>query len=174
MHPSAHHDKTCFLNLTDSTWAALFDIFRWPWRYRALDLRNYTPAFILNFDRPILVHIDPQPMSQDELTPRRIAQSGWQNEFLILASSPTLFEDLPCLGSLYIPKRTIPDNQALDFVPDKAILFTCHTCQRPSLRAYRDSHHCRLHGCPNTDTHALLATITSLSTYWQQALRASA
>jgi hypothetical protein len=86
----------------EARWAAFFDLLQWDAHYEPFDLNGYVPDFVINGREhwgdgcdvttpaivPILVEVKPVSGPNDQLfvdTLRKIEQSGWQGEALIVS-----------------------------------------------------------------------------------------
>lgn len=142
-----------FRSRTEARWAAFFDALGWPWEYEPVDLDGYIPDFILAFYEPMLVEVKADHVgSAEELRPyaKKIDESGWEGEAVIVGAAPIFNEAETVLG-LMREVEVGPDDLA--FAWDRAILFGCYGCDRPSF--HHDGGHwmCRVDGCYDGREH---------------------
>jgi hypothetical protein len=95
------YNATRYRSRLEARWAAFFNLLNWDAHYEPFDLSGYIPDFVINGREqwshgdvrtsaivPILVEVKPITGPDDPLfidTQRKIKQSGWQGEALIVS-----------------------------------------------------------------------------------------
>ncbi|KAG5187325.1 hypothetical protein JKP88DRAFT_243839 [Tribonema minus] len=79
-----------FRSPLEQQWAAMFSNLGWIWEYKCdspWDIKGYTPAFIIDLHRPVLVDVQDtatyEDLSQHE---QKIWKSGWEGPYIIVGA----------------------------------------------------------------------------------------
>lgn len=135
-----------FRSRLEAKWAAFFDQIRWDWTYEPLDLKGYTPDFILTFPHELLaVEVKPE-LTHEQLntyTPK-IEKSGWQHDVLLVGAR--LFEanywDCASVGLLGEHYRAA-DGEPGGFTWGHGLVFECQGWHGYGVCHEIGSYHCR-------------------------------
>lgn len=142
-HPTMYRD-VLFRSRLEAQWAAFFDLVRWPWEYETLELRGYLPDFVLPFaPGPLLLEVKPS-LYREELADacRKIEQSAWKGEAIVVGASPRLAPRGERPGAFGL---MIEAEGGMGW--DNAVLFLCRDCERVSVRHEGGDWRCRASDC---------------------------
>ena len=140
---SAMYRGLRFRSRVEATWAAFFDIVRWPWEYSSIHVGEYVPAFVLHFPQaPVL--IDVMTISGDAWDLQKyvgqLEAATWAGEKLIVGAA--LFEGYTWSGATTIG-LLLDDSAGWD----EAVFESCGGCGSYSFFSATGSYHCRVNGC---------------------------
>lgn len=111
----------------EAKWAAVFETINWPVTYEPFDLLGYVPDFVGEFGASdLLIEIKPDiSVSALDAAKRKIEQSGWSGEALILSGRTEFFAVQPRIGD-FAEYVVGPDGS--QHVWSDAFMFRCLNC----------------------------------------------
>ena len=129
-------------NIIEIKWSLFFDILGWDYDYKSKNLNGHISTFILNFEKPILVIIKSE-INEIEIINfiDLVKKSGWENEFLILGSSPKFYNNF-IIGGLSIKLGMLYDKIWNQERTD-CILSGCASCNGLTFISDTGSFQCR-------------------------------
>lgn len=129
-----------FRSRLEARWARFFDAVRWPWIYEPIDLNNYVPDFILQFEAPLLLEVKPA-LDPNFMRPAedKIDRSGWHAEAVVVGADIwELHRAAPLLGRIG-ELSEVPGERTWG----EARMFYCLDCKSVSIYSDDGSWRCR-------------------------------
>lgn len=161
-----------FRSRLEARYAALFDLLKWEWQYEFADLDRYLPDYGLFFPAGIIAVEVKAAQSGAELMPhaRKMRDSGWKGEYLILGARPlteTSWWPFVSLG-VYGQKLDAPPGEH-GWVDDHALVHRCRQCHAVSFHHASNDFRCVVNGCYDGDRHVELIERDEVLSWWRAA-----
>ncbi|HEY2529547.1 MAG TPA: hypothetical protein VGJ20_16640 [Xanthobacteraceae bacterium] len=132
-----------FHSRLEARWAAFFDLCRWKWDYEPLDLKGWTPNFLIETPYcPVFAGIKPVELRDPETHELpfdcdlfKNAKEHWRDVQVLLLGREPYAHPYLCIGVLLDPPKTI-DREDLwvdvhnYFCTDDALYFWCEAGNR--------------------------------------------
>ena len=141
---------TLFRSRLHACWAAFFDLVAWGWEYQTEDFCGFTPAFRLDFHRPLYAVVDsvhvpgvqhPAFKAAEALrVPRLLVVGRWAN--WLMRSSSTL--GLLASEDTSMPQEDYPRVGWVNAFDGNAEFAICTTCGRYAIFPETQSYHCQV------------------------------